>query len=152
MESTHTGILDTMDDNLRVTDAVTVPRAELTWRFSRSGGPGGQSVNTTDSRVELRFDLANSTALPEGLRTRALQRLAGRLVDGVLAVVAAEQRSQLQNRRAAEERLAAILAAAIAPPPRQRRRTKPTRGAVERRLESKRRRSQTKRDRRAPDD
>jgi ribosome-associated protein len=141
-----------VDDDLRVTADVSVPRSELSWRFSRSGGPGGQSVNTTDSRVELRFDLAGTTALPEHLRSRALERLAGRLVDGSIVVTAAEQRSQLQNRRAAEARLVAILAAAIAPPPRQRRRTKPSRGAVERRLESKRRRSQTKRDRRRPDD
>jgi ribosome-associated protein len=141
-----------VDDDLRVTADVAVPRADLTWRFSRSSGPGGQSVNTTDSRVELRFDLAGTSALPAHLRTRALERLAGRLVDGQIVVVAAEQRSQLQNRRAAEARLVSILAAAIAPPPRQRRRTKPSRGAVERRLESKRRRSQTKRDRRPPDD
>jgi ribosome-associated protein len=141
-----------VDDDLRVTADVSVPRSELSWRFSRSGGPGGQSVNTTDSRVELRFDLAGTTSLPEQLRSRALERLAGRLVDGTIVISAAEQRSQLQNRRAAEERLAALLAAAIAPPPRQRKRTKPSRGAIERRLESKRRRSQTKRDRRRPDD
>jgi ribosome-associated protein len=141
-----------VDDDLRVTADISVPRADLSWRFSRSSGPGGQSVNTTDSRVELRFDLAGTGALPAQLRSRALERLAGRLVDGQIVVVAAEQRSQLQNRRAAEARLVSILAAAIAPPPRQRRRTKPSRGAVERRLESKRRRSLTKRDRRKPDD
>jgi ribosome-associated protein len=140
-----------VDDDLRITDELAIPRAELTWRFSRSSGPGGQSVNTTDSRVELRFDLAATSALPEPLKHRALDRLAGRLVDGVVAVVAAEHRSQLQNRRAAEDRLAALLASAIAPPPRTRRRTKPSRGAVERRLDAKRRRSQTKRDRRPPD-
>ena len=143
---------DPVDDDLRVTADVSVPRSELNWRFSRSGGPGGQSVNTTDSRVELRFDLAGTTALPAHLRSRALERLAGRLVDGTIVITAAEQRSQLQNRRAAEDRLVALLAAAIAPPPRQRKRTKPSRGAIERRLESKRRRSQTKRDRRRPDD
>jgi ribosome-associated protein len=141
-----------VDDDLRVTPDVSVPRSELSWRFSRSSGPGGQSVNTTDSRVELRFDLAGSASLPPHLRSRALERLAGRLVDGTIVITAAEQRSQLQNRRAAEERLVALLAAAIAPPPRQRKRTKPSRGAIERRLESKRRRSQTKRDRRPPDD
>jgi ribosome-associated protein len=141
-----------VDDDLRITADVSVPRSELTWRFSRSGGPGGQSVNTTDSRVELRFDLAGTTALPEQLRIRALERLAGRLVDGAIVITSAEQRSQLQNRRAAEARLVALLAAAIAPPPRQRKRTKPSRGAIERRLASKRRRSQTKRDRRSPDD
>ena len=149
---TLTCILSPVDDDLRVTADVSVPRSELNWRFSRSGGPGGQSVNTTDSRVELRFDLAGTSALPDHLRSRALERLAGRLVDGMIVISAAEQRSQLQNRRAAEARLVALLAAAIAPPPRQRKRTKPTRGAIERRLESKRRRSQTKRDRRPPDD
>ncbi|MGI5237704.1 alternative ribosome rescue aminoacyl-tRNA hydrolase ArfB [Dactylosporangium sp. CA-139066] len=141
-----------MDDDLRVTDDIALPRAELMWRFSRSGGPGGQSVNTTDSRVELRFDLAGTAALPEPLKDRALQRLAGRLVDGVLSIVAAEQRSQLQNRRAAEERLAATIAAAIAPPPRPRKRTKPSKGAVERRLESKRRTALRKQQRRKPEE
>lgn len=141
-----------MDDGLRVTPTVIVPRAELSWRFSRSSGPGGQSVNTADSRVELSFDLARTTALPEHLKARALQRLAPRLVDGVLTVTASEHRSQLQNRRAAAARLAALLAAAIAPPARPRRPTRPSRGAVERRLAEKRRRSLTKRDRRPPTD
>jgi ribosome-associated protein len=141
-----------VDDGLRVTPAVMVPRAELSWRFSRSSGPGGQSVNTADSRVELSFDLAGTTALPEHLKARALQRLASRLVDGVLTVTASEHRSQLQNRRAAAARLAALLADAIAPPARPRRPTRPSRGAVERRLAAKRRRSLTKRDRRPPTD
>ncbi|HTJ31678.1 MAG TPA: alternative ribosome rescue aminoacyl-tRNA hydrolase ArfB [Dactylosporangium sp.] len=141
-----------MDEDLRVTDDITLPRAELAWRFSRSGGPGGQSVNTTDSRVELRFDLAATAALPEPLKERALQRLAGRLVDGVLSIVAAEQRSQLQNRRAAEERLVAVIAAAIAPPPRPRKRTKPSKGAIERRLESKRHTALRKQRRRRPEE
>jgi ribosome-associated protein len=139
-----------VDDDLRVTDDISLPRAELTWRFSRSGGPGGQSVNTTDSRVELRFDLAATTALPENLKDRALQRLAARLVDGVVSVVASEHRSQLQNRRAAEERLAGIIAAAIAPPPRPRKRTKPSKGAIERRLTNKRHTSLRKQHRRPP--
>ncbi|MEV8517530.1 alternative ribosome rescue aminoacyl-tRNA hydrolase ArfB [Dactylosporangium sp. NPDC051484] len=141
-----------MDDDLRVTDDIALPRAELTWRFSRSGGPGGQSVNTTDSRVELRFDVAATAALPEPLKARALQRLAGRLVDGVLSIVASEHRSQLQNRRAAEERLAAAIAAAIAAPPRPRKRTKPSKGAVERRLTDKRRTALRKQERRRPSD
>src|SRR3954469_16157581 len=96
------GILTSVDDDLRVSDSVTLPRAELSWRFSRSSGPGGQSVNTTDSRVELRFDLAATAALPAPLHERALSRLADRLVDGELVIVASEQRSQYQNRRAAE--------------------------------------------------
>ena len=141
-----------MDDELRVTDSMSLPRSELSWRFSRSSGPGGQSVNTTDSRVELRFDLAGTRSLPTAAKARALDRLAGRLVDGAIVVIAAEQRSQLQNRRAAEARLIALLAQAVAPPPRTRRRTKPSRGAVEARLAEKRRRSRTKQDRRRPED
>lgn len=140
------------DDRLRVTRTVAVPRAELTWRFSRSSGPGGQSVNTADSRAELRFDVAATTALSPTLKARALERLASRLVDGVLIITASEQRSQLQNRRAAEARLVALLAAAVAPPPRKRRPTKPSRGAVERRLTAKRRRGETKQQRRTFDD
>jgi ribosome-associated protein len=140
-----------VDDGLRVTGAVTVPRAELRWRFSRSSGPGGQSVNTADSRVELSFDLAATTALPAHQKARALHRLAHRLVGGVLTVTASEHRSQLQNRRAAAARLAALLAEAIASPARPRRPTRPTRGSVLRRLETKHRRAQTKRDRRPPE-
>jgi ribosome-associated protein len=137
-------------DQLEITRAVSIPRQELAWRFSRSSGPGGQSVNTSDSRVELRFDLAGTESLPQPLKDRALRRLADRLVDGVLVVTAAEHRSQLQNRRAAEARLVALLAAAIAAPGPPRRPTRPTRGAVERRLSGKRRQSQTKRMRRPP--
>ena len=129
-----------------------VPERELRWRFSRSSGPGGQSVNTADSRVELSLDLASTTALGPIQRARALERLAGRLVDGVLTVSASAQRSQLQNREAARERLAAILAKAIAPPPPKRRPTRPSRTAVERRLAEKKRRARTKKLRRADDD
>lgn len=145
-------MLGGMEAGLRVTAAVTVPRAELQWRFSRASGPGGQSVNTADSRVELTFDIAGSTALPEHLKARALHRLSSRLVGGALTVVASEHRSQLQNRRAAANRLAALLADAIAPPPRPRRATRPSRTAVERRLAAKRRRAQRKQDRRPPTD
>jgi len=145
-------MLDAMDDDLRVTDDIALPRAELSWRFSRSGGPGGQSVNTTDSRVELRFDLLATAALPEPLKDRALQRLAARLVDGVLSITASEHRSQLQNRRAAQARLVALLADAIAPPARARRASRPSKGAVEARLDAKRRRGLTKRHRRPPDE
>src|SRR3989442_8768251 len=105
-----------MEAYLPVTSAVAIPRAELAWRFTRSGGPGGQSVNTSDSRVELRFDLAGTQALPAPLKERALARLADRLVDGELVVTAAEHRSQLQNRRAPEARLVAPLAPAGPPP------------------------------------
>ncbi len=134
-----------------MTRSVLIPERELRWRFSRSSGPGGQSVNTTDSRVELLFDVARSTALGPIQRSRALERLADRLVEGVLTVVASEQRSQYLNREAARERLAKTLAAAIAPPPPRRRPTRPSRAAIERRLADKRRRARTKRLRR-PDD
>ena len=137
-------------ERLEITPAVSIPRSELTWRFSRSGGPGGQSVNTADSRVELRFDVAGTEALPEPLKQRALHRLAGRLVDGTVVVVAAEHRSQLLNRRAAEARLVALLAAAIAPPGPARRATRPTRASVQRRLDTKRHRAQRKQMRRPP--
>lgn len=135
-------------EDLQVRGSLAIPRAELQWRFSRSSGPGGQGVNTTDSRVELSWDLGRSTALPPALKARALERLAGRLVDGVLTVAASEHRAQLQNRRAAENRLAALVAEAVAPPPPRRRATRPSRSAVEARLASKRRRSQIKKLRR----
>lgn len=129
-----------------------IPERELGWRFSRSGGPGGQGVNTTDSRVELLFDVAASTTLTEQQRARVLQRLSNRLVDGVLTVVASEYRSQLRNREAARARLAAMLRAALAPDPPARRPTRPSRAARERRLADKRRRMLTKRLRRTTDD
>ena len=141
-----------MPGPLLVTSSVTVPEAELSWRFSRSSGPGGQSVNTTDSRAELSYDVQRSAALPEHLRARALRSLAPRLVDGVLTVAASEHRSQLQNREAAEQRLAQLLREAVAPPPAPRRPTRPTRGSKERRLEAKKQRSQVKRDRRGGPD
>jgi ribosome-associated protein len=125
-----------------------IPAEELSWRFSHAAGPGGQSVNTSDSRVQLSYDLAGSTALPAVYRERALRALAGRLTDGVLTVTAAESRSQFRNREAAAERLAALLTEATAPPPRPRRPTKPSRAARERRLAAKRRTSEIKRLRR----
>jgi ribosome-associated protein len=129
-----------------------VPERELKWRFSRSSGPGGQSVNTADSRVELSLNLATTTALGPVQRARVLERLEGRLVDGVITVTASEHRSQLRNREAALERLAGLLAKAVAPPPPIRRPTRASRGAVERRLAEKRRRAQTKRLRRSEED
>jgi ribosome-associated protein len=137
---------------LRVSRSVVVPEKELRWRFSRSSGPGGQSVNTADSRVQLSLDLTTTTALGPTQRARALQRLADRLVDGVLTVTAQEERSQLRNREIALERLAAILSEAIAPPPRTRRPTKPSTRAVERRIAAKKRRGRTKKLRRVDDE
>jgi ribosome-associated protein len=137
-----------MGDGLAVNGSVLIPEAELGWRFSRSSGPGGQGVNTTDSRVELVFDVAASTAFTPDQRDRILQRLSRRLVDGVVTVVAAEHRSQLRNREAARIRLAAMLRAALAPDPPHRRPTRPSRAARERRLADKRRRTLTKRLRR----
>ncbi|WP_212907751.1 alternative ribosome rescue aminoacyl-tRNA hydrolase ArfB [Streptomyces sp. TS71-3] len=127
--------------------SVSLPEAELVWRFSRSSGPGGQHVNTSDSQVELRFDLARTESLPPVWRERALERLAGRLVDGVISVRASEHRSQWRNRETAAVRLAALLAEATAPPPRQRRATRVPRGINERRLVQKKRRGDTKRGR-----
>lgn len=109
-------------------------------------------MNTADSRVELSLDLRTTTALGPVQRSRALERLSGRLVDGVLTIAASEYRSQLRNREAALERLARILADAVAPPPPSRRPTKPTRAATERRLTGKRKRSQTKKLRAPADD
>jgi len=137
---------------LRVTRTVSIPQRELRWRFSRSSGPGGQSVNTADSRVELSLDVARTSALGPVQRARALERLRGRLVDGVLTVRSSAQRSQLQNREAARERLAAVLAKAIAPPPAARRPSKPSKSANDRRIAEKKRRGQTKRLRRADED
>ncbi|MFD3507712.1 alternative ribosome rescue aminoacyl-tRNA hydrolase ArfB [Nocardia sp. NPDC058666] len=142
-----------MAEDLTVTRGLVIPGSELRERFSRSSGPGGQHVNTTDSRVELSFDLANSPSVPEGLRARMLERLATRLVNGVITIAASEQRAQLQNRAAARERLATLLRAAAAAPPAVRRATKPSRGSKERRISAKKRRGVIKRNRRAsPDD
>ncbi|MBG0854357.1 aminoacyl-tRNA hydrolase [Streptomyces spinoverrucosus] len=127
--------------------SVSLPEAELQWRFSRSSGPGGQHVNTSDTSVELRFDLAATEALPEVWKRRALERLAGRLVDGVVTVRSSEHRSQWRNREAAAVRLAALLAEATAPPPKPRRPTRIPRGINERRLREKKQRSETKRGR-----
>jgi ribosome-associated protein len=123
---------------------LVVPAAELPERFSRSSGPGGQSVNTSDSRVELRYDIAQSAVLTDLQRARALGQLAPRLVEGVLSVTASEHRSQLQNRIAARARLANYLREALAPPPPPRRATKPSRAARQRRLDSKKHRAEIK--------
>ena len=131
--------------DLEVSRHVVVPSHELTWRFSRSSGPGGQSVNTSDSRVELSVDVAETSALSPLLRSRALDRLADRMVDGVVTVTASEHRSQFRNREAAMARMAELLREAVAPPAAPRRPTRPTKTAREQRLADKRRRGQVKR-------
>ena len=127
-----------------------MPSAELIERFSRSSGPGGQGVNTTDSRVELRWDVARSAALSDEQRARVLEQLAGRLVDGVLTIAASEHRSQLQNRQAARARLTALLQDALEPPSPARRPTRPSRRAQPRRIDAKKRRGTIKANRRKP--
>jgi ribosome-associated protein len=128
-----------MPDDLVVRPGFTIPATELVERFSRSSGPGGQSVNTTDSRVELEFDVLTSTALSDAQRARVVGRLGTPVV-----VVASEHRSQHRNRVAARERLASRLRDALLPPPPPRRATKPTKGSQRRRLDAKKQRGQTK--------
>jgi ribosome-associated protein len=133
-----------------IPDGLVIPDSELVERFSRSSGPGGQSVNTTDSRVELRWDVAKSGALGDDQRARLIERLATRLVDGTLSIVASEHRSQLQNRTAARVRLARLLTEALGPPPPTRRATRPSQAARRRRVEDKRRRGEVKANRSRP--
>lgn len=127
-----------------------IPPEELSWRFSRSSGPGGQGVNTSDSRVELSFDVANSPSLDPILRQRALRALAPRLHAGVLTVSASRERSQLRNRELAISLLAGVLHQATAPPATKRVATRPSRGAAERRLQAKRARARVKASRGRP--
>ena len=129
---------------------LVIPAGELLERFSRSSGPGGQHVNTADSRVQLSLDLATTTALDEPQRTRALQALAARLSGSVLTVAVEENRSQRRNRATARQRLADLLRDAVAPPA-PRRPTRPTLGSRRRRLQRERRRAEIKRNRRRPD-
>jgi ribosome-associated protein len=143
--------LDDAAGDLVVTGSVVVPAAALNWRFSRSSGPGGQGVNTADSRVELSVVPLDLPGLSDVQVQRLTERLGPRLVDGVLTIAASEHRQQLRNRQAARERLAAVLRAALAPPARARRRTKPTRGSQERRIEAKKQRGQLKKQRRTWD-
>lgn len=137
---------------LRISAGLMIPEAELSWRFSRSSGPGGQGVNTADSRVELVWDAASSAALSPHQRERLLDRLSGRLVNGVLTIAASEHRAQLRNREAARERLAALVGEALRPPAPPRRATKPSRGSKERRLTAKKQRTDVKRLRKPPRD
>ena len=141
---------DRVDGPLRVSAAWAIPPGELDWRFSRSSGPGGQGVNTADSRAELGWSPRTSASfgqLPPLMQERLLERLGPRLVNGAIAIAASEYRAQLRNRQAARRRLAQLLREALAPPPRRRGATKPTRGSVERRLQAKKTRSRLKADR-----
>ena len=128
---------------------LTIPAAELIEQFSHASGPGGQGVNTSDTRVQLRFDIGTTVSLTDSQRAFVLKRLAPRLAGTVLMISAAEHRAQRRNRVAARERLAAVLREALAPEI-SRRATKPTRGSNRRRLEAKRVRSETKQQRRRP--
>jgi ribosome-associated protein len=127
-----------------------IPESELRERFSRSSGPGGQSVNTTDSRVELSWDVAASDALTDEQRARLLTELAARVVDGQVTIAASEHRSQLQNRTTARARLANLISTALEPPAPARRATRPSRAARARRVDAKRRRGDLKATRRRP--
>jgi ribosome-associated protein len=142
-------MLGGVEPDLVVTPALTIPAPELRWRFSRSGGPGGQGVNTTDSRVELAWEPGASAALSPAALERLTSRLAGRMSGRSLVVTASEFRSQLRNRQAARARLAALVREGIAPPAATRRPTRPSAAARRRRLEDKRRRSEIKRLRRS---
>jgi len=136
--------------DVHVSAEMVIPAAELQWRFSRSSGPGGQHVNTSDTRAELSWAIPTSAVLTAAQRDRLLARLGEQLAGGVLTVTASEHRSQLRNREEAAAKLAKVVRAGLAPPPRRRRPTKPPRGSVRRQQEAKRRRSQTKRLRRRP--
>ena len=138
----------TMD--LHVSPGLTIPAAELAWRFSRSSGPGGQHVNTSDSRVELFWSVTGSKTLSHDQRTVVLARLQRQLVGGVITVTASEQRSQLRNRESAAAKLADLVARALAPDAAPRRPTKPTKGSGRRHLAAKQQRSATKRQRQRP--
>jgi len=134
---------------LDVTASLSIPRAELQYRATRAGGPGGQHVNTSSTRIELLWDLPRSQAVTEEQRERIRAKLAARLdADGMVRVVASDRRSQQQNREAADERLVALVRHALHVPKR-RKPTKPPKAAKERRLAEKRKRSERKRDRRS---
>lgn len=130
--------------DLHVSAAVVIPAAELQWRFSRSSGPGGQNVNKVETAVELGFDLEGTGAIGPFQKQRLLERLGSRCVAGCLRVAVSEHRSQYQNRQLALQRLGDLLREALKPPPKLRKPTKPTRGAVKRRVDAKKQKSQVK--------
>jgi ribosome-associated protein len=132
---------------LDITAHIAIPDEELEWKFIRSAGPGGQNVNKVASAVQLRFLLPRNTSLPAAAKRR-LEHLAGQKLvdDGTILITARATRSQEQNRRAALQRLAELIGTALIEP-KQRKKTRPTRASKERRIEAKKRRSSTKRDR-----
>ena len=137
-----------MTDPLRVNDQISIPRAELEFRATRAGGPGGQHVNTSSTRIELLWNVRSTRALADEDRERVQQRLASRTdADGFIRVVSSESRSQLRNRESAEIRLAEMLRRALRTP-RRRIPTRPSRASREARLQDKRKRSEKKRMRR----
>ena len=136
--------------DLEVTPRLTIPASELQWKFSRSSGPGGQHVNTSDSRVQLTWNVAESAALDDDQRALLLTRLGRRLVGGAVTVTVSAQRSQLRNRETALDTLADLVRTALAPPGPLRRATKPTRGSARRHLAAKKQRSATKQQRQRP--
>ena len=138
--------------DLVVDGGLVIPARELAWRFSRSSGPGGQHVNTSDSRVELLWNVQASTALTQIQREQLTDRLGKRLVGGVLTITVSEQRSQLRNREIALAKLRDVVASSLTPPGAARRPSKPTRGSKRRHLAAKQRRSATKSLRRRPTD
>jgi ribosome-associated protein len=140
------------DGDIVVSPVLTIPRAELSFRASRAGGPGGQHVNTSSTRVELLWDVTRSTAIGDDVRALLITKLASRLdAEGMVRVVASDRRSQAQNRESAEKRLADLVRQALVIP-KKRRRTRPTAASREQRLREKRRRSDRKRDRRGDHD
>ena len=138
------------DDALAIDAAVSIPRSELVFKATRSGGPGGQHVNTSSTRIELLWCPATSRALDDARRARVLEKLASRLDgDGCVRVVASENRSQLRNREDAERRLAELVRKALVVP-KVRRKTKPSRAAKARRIDEKKKQSNKKAMRRKP--
>jgi ribosome-associated protein len=139
-------------DGIRINARLTVPRSELVLKATRSGGPGGQHVNTSSTRIELVWDITESAVLDEAQRARLLEKLASRLDgEGRLRIVSQEERSQLRNREAALARFAATVRGGLVVP-RPRKPTKPTKASKERRLDAKKRRGKLKQDRRTTDD
>ncbi len=137
-----------MDDAIEVNSALSIPRSQLDYRATRSGGPGGQHVNTSSTRIELTWNVADSPSLDDAQRARIMEKLANRIDErGVLRLTSSGSRSQHQNREDVTERFARLIEQALRVP-KPRKKTKPSRASKEARLQSKKRRSQTKQHRR----